>query len=464
MKNYTYEQFLQLYDYANEKVREQIQKNCYRFFMTWPEEKWKATSHACLFKLRVNGVIRTYQIPVAFIMNSARSYARDKCSDVEEKQFFARYREFSEKVMHRDVQRLQDVFQEYLHLDTNPTNLATLDMYVKQFATREEVALYENAKESRKNQRLALELQRRQERFRDGQKSFEIAIQYGFDSPEFLALPEEFGLSMATVRSRILEYLKSDLLSSEEKAEVTAKYKKAIQQMKKKSNSFSKDDDSQELEKITQDVSQFIQSDLHNPSAELQNEAQILFERNPVLYEQYYQKVTGDKVPLYSGIRSVMADAKESIQNHSTFTPRFALRCIFELGQPINEVLPIAQSLLSSTDFNYFKSISNYYTRLTKNQTNGFIPTMDDFMAQQIEVHCKKDQNGMPIAGTGEQVTLEHKREVVQLMEAYHIPFCSAIYNAALRLYMNGNLMVSSKTEDNKVSSPVKVLRMKGDC
>src|SRR5699024_1656814 len=113
---------------------------------------------------------------------------------------------------------------------------------------------------------------------------------------------EEFGLSMATVRSRILEYLKSDLLSSEEKAEVTAKYKKAIQQMKKKSNSFSKDDDSQELEKITQDASQFIQSDLHNPSAELQNEAQILFERNPVLYEQYYQKVTGDKVPLYSGI------------------------------------------------------------------------------------------------------------------------------------------------------------------
>lgn len=269
---------------------------------------------------------------------------------------------------------------------------------------------------------------------------------------------------MARVRSRILEYLKSDLLSSEEKAEVTAKYKKAIQQMKKKSNSFSKDDDSQELEKITQDVSQFIHSDLHNPSAELQNEAQILFERNPVLYEQYYQKVTGDKVPLYSGIRSVMADAKESIQNHSTFTPRFALRCIFELGQPINEVLPIAQSLLSSTDFNYFKSISNYYTRLTKNQTNGFIPTMDDFMAQQIEVHCKKDQNGMPIAGTGEQVTLEHKREVVQLMEAYHIPFCSAIYNAALRLYMNGNLMVSSKTEDSKVSSPVKVLRMKGDC
>ncbi len=140
--------------------------------------------------------------------------------------------------MHRDVQRLQRCFQEYLHLDTNPTNLATLDMYVKQFATREEVALYENAKESRKNQRLALDLQRRQERFRDGQKSFEIAIQYGFDSPEFLALPEEFRLSMATVRSRILEYLKSDLLSSEEKAEVTAKYKKAIQQMKKKSNSF----------------------------------------------------------------------------------------------------------------------------------------------------------------------------------------------------------------------------------
>lgn len=140
------------------------------------------------------------------------------------------------------------------------------------------------------------------------------------------------------------------------------------------------------------------------------------------------------------------------------------MRCIFELGQPINEVLPIAQSLLSSSDFNYFKSISNYYTRLTKNQTNGFIPTMDDFMAQQIEVHCKKDQNGMPIAGTGEQVTLEHKREVVQLMEAYHIPFCSAIYNAALRLYMNGNLMVSSKPEDSKVSSPVKVLRMKGDC
>ena len=34
MKNYTYEQFLQLYDYANEKVREQIQKNCYRFFVT----------------------------------------------------------------------------------------------------------------------------------------------------------------------------------------------------------------------------------------------------------------------------------------------------------------------------------------------------------------------------------------------------------------------------------------------
>ena len=29
MKNYTYEQFLQLYDYANEKVREQIQKNTF---------------------------------------------------------------------------------------------------------------------------------------------------------------------------------------------------------------------------------------------------------------------------------------------------------------------------------------------------------------------------------------------------------------------------------------------------
>ncbi len=62
----------------------------------------------------------------------------------------------------------------------------------------------------------------------------------------------------------------------------------------------------------------------------------------------------------------------------------------------------------------------------------------------------------MPIAGTGEQVTLGIS-EVVQLMEAYHIPFCSAIYNAALRLYMNGNLMVSSKPEDSKVSSPVKV-------
>lgn len=32
MKNYTYEQFLQLYDYANEKVREQIQKKLLSFF------------------------------------------------------------------------------------------------------------------------------------------------------------------------------------------------------------------------------------------------------------------------------------------------------------------------------------------------------------------------------------------------------------------------------------------------
>ena len=52
-----------------------------------------------------------------------------------------------------------------------------------------------------------------------------------------------------------------------------------------------------------------------------------------------------------------------------------------------------------------FKSISNYYTRLTKNQTNGFIPTMDDFMANKLK-YIVKDRNGMPIAGTGEQVTL----------------------------------------------------------
>lgn len=449
MKYYTYEQFLKLYDRVPPEVREQIYKNCYRFFMAWPEEKWLSTSHMCLFSLRVNGAIQTYRIAIAFIVNSARNYAREKCSDEEESMFFAKCREYSEKTMNRDVQRLQDNFQKYLHSDSSSISLSSLDMYIKQFATREEIALYQATKKAKQQQRQTLSFQRKEKQFQLGQKFFEIAIQYGFDSPEFRALSKEFDMTPSMIRARISKFLKSDLLSEEEKIQVFSQYRKALEEKNQKKVSMLENRKDEEVEKITEQLLQCIQSDSTLP-VDLQNEAQILRQCNPIQYETYYEKLTGKKLPLYSGIRSVATQAKEKIKNHVLFTPTFLLECIFELGQPMNDVFPIAQSLLSSDDFKYFKSICNYYNSLMKKRTNGFISTMDDFMSQQIEVHCEKDINGIPIVGTGEQVTVEQKQQVVQLMESYHIPFCNTLYNAALRLYVNGNSNIMRLFEPKK--------------
>lgn len=464
MKHYTYKQFLQLYDHVNEKGKEQIQKYCYRFFMAWPEDKWKSTSHSCDFKLRVNGEVRTYLIPISFVVNHARSYVRENCDKDSEKTFFLKYREFSEKVMQCDVQKLQDVFQNYVHSEKGLSRSADLDRYLTQYATRDELALYQEARNHKINKKAALEQQRKQDRFKLEQKSFETVIQYGLNSPEFLALSKEFMVTITTLRSYALKYLKSDFLTDEEREKANLQYREALQRFKQDRTFAPQSPNHDDIAQASREVLDFIQSDSQDPSSKVKEAAQLLFEQNPSLYEQYYQKVTGDNVPLYSSIRSVTALAKEAVQNHSQYTPTFALHCFFELGQPVNEVLSIAQSLLSSNDFNYFKSISNYYTRLLKSEVNWFIPTMDDFMAQQIEVHCLLDANGMPIAGTGEQVTLEHKKEIVQLMESYHIPFCFPIYNAALRLYMNGDLMLFPKTKDPNSSNSVKILSMKGSC
>lgn len=256
-------------------------------------------------------------------------------------------------------------------------------------------------------------------------------------------------MTPSMIRARISKFLKSDLLSEEEKIQVFSQYRKALEEKNQKKVSMLENRKDEEVEKITEQLLQCIQSDSTLP-VDLQNEAQILRQCNPIQYETYYEKLTGKKLPLYSGIRSVATQTKEKIKNHVLFTPTFLLECIFELGQPMNDVFPIAQSLLSSDDFKYFKSICNYYNSLMKKRTNGFISTMDDFMSQQIEVHCEKDINGIPIVGTGEQVTVEQKQQVVQLMESYHIPFCNTLYNAALRLYVNGNSNIMRLFEPKK--------------
>ena len=460
MKENQYEEFCRLYDSATKESKEKIQQNCYQYFMDWPEEKWR--NPVCRLDIPIihKKKKKNYSVPISFVINCAISYARNHHDSVDEKTFFSKYKVYAEKLCGFNIDGLENAFQKYLHFEKITSREKNMvEDYLRRFATSEDLVLYDQVKVERRQKESASNQSMSEEKFKKYKSCYEVMHQYGIDSPEFLDLAKKYGVSMHTIRNYVIQYTRSAFLSVEERQEALKQYKKELDNLKQQ----KKYDDGMDEELValsTKLISEFVHSDQNNISPdnispELESAAQILILHNPNLYEQYYKKLTGEEFPLYSKIRSVMEQSKKKISEHVLFTADFALNCIFELGQPMTELLPVAQTLLSSKDYNYFKAISNYYVNLLRANQQQYFSTLDDFMSRKIEMRCSKDENNVPIPGTGVVMTDEEKQAIVQLMENHRIPFCMILYNNAVRLYANGNL----KVDINSV--PVKIYRSK---
>lgn len=459
-KERSYEEFSQLYDSSTKESKEKIQQNCYQYFMDWPEEKWRSPNCRLNMQITHKKKKKIYSIPLSFVINSAISYVRSHSDSIDEKSFFDKYKTYGEKMNSFNIAGLESAFQKYLNFEKiNNRERVMVEDYLRQFATSEEIFLYKKAKEDRRQMESVSNQSVLEEKFKKYKDCFDVLIQYGIDSPEFLDLTKKYGVTMNTIRQYVIKYTKSALLSPEERQKAVKQYKQELNQAKQK-KMYDDGIDEELVALSTKLISEFVHSNQNNISSdnvspELESAAQILILHNPNLYEQYYQKVTGEEFPLYSKIRSVMEQSKKKISDHVLFTADFALNCIMELGQPMTELLPVAQTLLSSKDYNYFKALSNYYVNLLKANKQQYFATLDDFMSRQVEMHCMRDQNNVPIPGTGMAMTDEEKQAIVQLMEKHHIPFCMILYNTAVRLYANGNLNI------NVNSAPVKVYHSK---
>lgn len=456
----SYQEFYQLYDSSTKESKEGMHKTCYQYFMDWPEENWRSPNCRLNMQITHKKKKKTYSIPLSFVINCAISYARSHHGSVDENAFFDKYKNYAEKISGFNIVKLESTFQKYLHFEKiNSRERMMIDDYLRQFATSEEIALYQHAKEERRQRESVSNQSILEEKFKKYKDCFEVFSQYGIDSPEFLDLTKKYGVTIGTIRTYVLNYTKSALLSPEERQEALKQYRQILNQSKRK-RQFNDGIDEELVTLSTKLISEFVQTNQNNVSSdnispELESAAQILILHNPNLYEQYYKKITGEEFPLYSKIRSVMEQSKKKISEHVLFTADFALDCILELGQPMTELLPVAQTLLSPKDYNYFKALSNYYVNLLKANQQQYFATLDDFMSRRVEIRCARNQNNVPIPGTGVVITDKEKQAIVQLMENHHIPFCMILYNTAIRLYANGNLNLDVN------SVPVKVYHSK---
>lgn len=74
---------------------------------------------------------------------------------------------------------------------------------------------------------------------------------------------------------------------------------------------------------------------------------------------------------------------------------------------------------------------------------------LDDISIREIfsmkyEINLKKDENGMPIPGTGRIITNEEKKMIFDYILENNYPLNIKIYNLLLKAYTNGELTIEN--------------------
>ena len=117
-------------------------------------------------------------------------------------------------------------------------------------------------------------------------------------------------------------------------------------------------------------------------------------------------------------------------------------------GVDINKNLDLIREDVSKEDIIIFKKF------ISANHPGSILDkyTIKNIFAVNYEVNALKDENGIPISGTGRLITNEEKKNVLDFIVNNNLPLRVQIYKLVMKRYVNGDLeLVNSENKIRKV-------------
>jgi len=111
---------------------------------------------------------------------------------------------------------------------------------------------------------------------------------------------------------------------------------------------------------------------------------------------------------------------------------------LFLNGRRLNSVPKIFSKFLSNEDSQILRHF------FAKFKIATFV-NIDNIINSNIEVNLEKDENGLPISGTGRTLTKEELISIIDFLVDNNIPLYDIVLNVAIRRYANNTLDVTTR-------------------
>ena len=170
---------------------------------------------------------------------------------------------------------------------------------------------------------------------------------------------------------------------------------------------------------------------------------ELVKEHNEELYKKYREKIDGKRNQIYAvvveKIKKIINLLKDGVIDNDIKRPFDLIDYYQTTKLSFDDTLKIAKSLLQQSIIQ-----SKDYAllvRFVKTNQSGEKVVYSDIkriLNEKQEINCEKNSKGYPIPGTGEVVSEEIKRSLIEYLKQYDVPINYRTYHIAFNRYKNG--------------------------
>lgn len=172
----------------------------------------------------------------------------------------------------------------------------------------------------------------------------------------------------------------------------------------------------------------------------------VLEKYNDELYLKYKEKINEQQKNRFAviseNIRKIVECIKKGIQENDRIRDFDIIDYYLITKLNFYEIERISKSILSSEEMRCLK------TFITKNKMIKPID-VNQIMNEKNIVGVQTDEKGNLIEGTGREITVEEKQEVINYLHQNDIPINTKTYRVALKRYINNNLFKNDEDINN---------------
>lgn len=174
----------------------------------------------------------------------------------------------------------------------------------------------------------------------------------------------------------------------------------------------------------------------------------VLGKYNEDLYLKYKEKIDKQKSNRFAiiseNIKRIIEYIKNGVQEDNNLSREFDIIDYYSITKlNFEEIEKMGKNILSNEELRYLR------TFISKNKMVKPI-NLNQIMNEKNIVGVQTDEKGNIIEGTGREITIDEKQEVINYLNNNNIPINTKTYRIALKRYINNNLIKEDENINNE--------------